>query len=96
MRRAAKRDASEPEIVSALIQCGFSVYRLHQPVDLLVGHRGITFLVECKSGHKGYGKSLNDNQHEFNEAWRGTKVVVLHSAQEAIDWAVQVSSGEAA
>lgn len=96
MRRAAKRDISEPEIVSALVQCGFSVYRLNQPVDLLVGHRGRNFLVECKTGHKGYGKSLNENQQEFNDGWRGSKVVKLSSAQEAIDWAVAVSSGEVA
>jgi Holliday junction resolvase len=96
MRRAAKRDASEPEIVSTLIQCGFSVYRLNQPVDLLVGHRGKNFLVEVKTGRKGYGKSLNENQHEFNEGWRGSKVVMLHSAQDAMDWAVMVSSGEKA
>lgn len=95
MRRAAKRDASEPEIVTALIQCGFSVYRLHQPVDLLVGHRGRNYLVECKSGTKGYAKDLNDNQREFNNGWRGSKVVKLTSAQDAIDWAVEVSSGEA-
>lgn len=96
MRRAAKRDISEPEIVSALVQCGFSVYRLNQPVDLLVGHRGRNYLVECKTGNKGYGKSLNENQREFDDAWRGAKVVKLASAQEAIDWAVAVSSGEAA
>lgn len=94
MRRAAKRDMSEPEIVSALIQCGFSVYRLNQPVDLLVGFRGKNFLVECKSGTKGYAKDLNDNQKQFNDGWRGAKVVKLTSAQDAIDWAVEVASGE--
>lgn len=96
MRRAAKRDTSEPAIVSALIQCGFSVYRLNQPVDLLVGHRGKNFLVECKTGHKGYGKALNGNQQDFNDQWRGGKVVTLHSTQDAINWAVLVSSGETA
>lgn len=90
-RRAAKRDASEPEIVSALRQCGFSVYRLHQPVDLVVGFRGRTFLVECKSGTKGYAKGLNDNQQKFADEWRGSDVVVLSSAQDAIDWAVEVA-----
>ncbi len=93
MRRAAKRDVSEPEIVSALIQCGFSVYRLNQPVDLLVGFRGKNFLVECKTGTKGYAKDLNDNQKQFNDGWRGSKVVKLTSAQDAIDWAVEVASG---
>lgn len=93
MRRAAKRDTSEREIINMLVGCGFSVYQLNQPVDLLVGHRGKNFLVECKSGTKGYGKTLNDNQRDFNDAWRGAKVVTLHSAQDAQDWAVAVSSG---
>lgn len=91
MRRAAKRDMAEPEIVTALQQCGFTVFRLHLPVDLLVGFRGTTWLVECKSGYKGYGKALNANQKEFNDGWRGSKVVTLHSAQDAIDWAVEVA-----
>lgn len=34
MRRAAKRDENEPEIVDALEQVGIHVYR-HLPVDLL-------------------------------------------------------------
>lgn len=95
MRRAAKRDASEPEIVYALVQAGFSVYRLNQPVDLLVGHRGRNYLVECKTGSKGYGKALNGNQQDFDDNWRGSKVITLHSGQDAIDWAVAISSGKA-
>jgi hypothetical protein len=95
-RRAAKRDASEPEIVATLEQCGFTVFRLHEPVDLLVGFRGVSHLVECKTGTTGYGKGLNENQQAFSDAWRGSKVVVLHSGQDAQDWAVAVASGVAA
>lgn len=86
-RYAKKRDASEPEIVSALLQCGFSVERLDRPVDLLVGFRGRTFVVECKVD----GKKLNKNQSDFVAGWRGSEVVILRSAQEAIDWACQVA-----
>ena len=92
-RYNAKRDASEREIVSALQQFGFSVYRLNQPVDLLVGFRGKNHLIECKSGNKGYAKALNENQKKFDDEWRGDKVVTLRSAQDAIDWAVEVASG---
>lgn len=91
--RKAKRDESEPEIVAVLRQCGFSVHRMDFPVDLLVGFRGRSYLVEVKTGHKGYGKSLNKSQQEFADAWRGTPVVVLHDAQEALDWAVAIASG---
>ncbi len=95
-RRAAKRDASEPEIVSTLEACGFTVFRLNEPCDLMAGFRGVTYLVECKTGDKGYGADLNDNQKAFNDFWRGGKMVRLSSAQEAMDWAVSVASRKAA
>lgn len=90
-RHGAKRDRSEPEIVNTLIECGFSVVRMDTPVDLLVGFRKRTWLVEAKSGHKGYAKTLNANQKSFADTWRGSEVVILRDAQEARDWAVQVS-----
>lgn len=90
-RRAAKRDASEKEIVAVLRQCGFSVYLMERPVDALVGFRGRMWLVEIKSGHKGYGKALNKNQQAFADEWRGTPIVVLHDAQEAMDWCVEMA-----
>lgn len=35
-RRAARRDATEPPIVAALEKCGQLVWRLREPLDLLV------------------------------------------------------------
>lgn len=93
-RHGAKRDDTECEIVSTLEQCGFSVFRMDQPVDLLVGFRGRCWLVECKSSTKGYGKTLNKNQKDFDEAWRGPRVVILRSAQDAMDFAVAMASGD--
>lgn len=90
-RRAAKRDASEKEIVAVLRQCGFSVYLTDRPTDALCGFRGRMWLLEFKSGHKGYGKALNKNQQEFADEWRGTPIVVLHDAQEAMDWCVEMA-----
>lgn len=91
-RFANKRDVSEPEIVSTLKQMGFSVVRMDTPVDLLVGYRGRCWLVECKSSDKGYGKDLNGNQADFDAGWRGPKIVILRSAQDAMDWGVDVAS----
>ena len=48
MRRAAKRDLSEPSIVGALEQVGATVYR-QLPVDLLVCFRGVWTPMECKT-----------------------------------------------
>lgn len=90
MRRAAKRDTTEKSIVSILEQHYMSVYRLDQPVDLLVGVNNQTYLVECKTGHKGYAKSLNANQRRFSDEWRGSKVITLHSAEDAYDWAKSI------
>lgn len=86
-RYAKKRDASEPEIVSTLLQCGFSVERIDTPVDLICGWRGRTFLVECKVE----GAKLNKKQTDFAWRWRG-QFVVLRSAQDAIEFAVQVAA----
>ncbi len=94
MRRAAKRDMSEQCIVTVLRQLSMSVYRLDQPTDLLVGFRGVTHLVECKSGHKGYAKSLNANQARFAEEWRGSPVVTLHGVEDAIAWAKTIASAK--
>jgi hypothetical protein len=91
-RYAKKRDAAEPEVVSTLIQCGFSVERIDRPVDLLVGLRSRCWLIEVKSSDKGYGKRLNANQQAFADTWRGPDVVILRSAQDAMDWAVQMAA----
>lgn len=95
-RYAKKRDAAEPEVVATLKQCGFSVERIDRPVDLLVGFRRQMWPVEVKSSDKGYGKRLNANQQAFADGWRGPDIVILRSAQDAMDWAVGVASGEAA
>lgn len=94
MRRAAKRDTSEPQIVDALKACGFSVFRMDQPVDLLAGFRGISYLVEVKSGSKGYAKSLNENQQTFAAQWNGSPVFILRSEEDAIAWAQSVAAND--
>lgn len=48
MRRAAHRDKSEPAIIKALRAVGATVEQLHV-VDLLVGFRGLNFVLEVKS-----------------------------------------------
>lgn len=82
MRRAAKRDISEPAIVQALEQSGATVFRLDRPVDLLIGYRGRTYIAECKTGR---GK-LNANQVAFIEAWKGNTVPVLRTVEDAVDF----------
>lgn len=81
MRRAAKVDANQPEIVAALRKAGASVAPAHSMgrgfPDLVVGHMGKTYLVEVKDGSKPpSARKLNDLQVEWHEAWRGHCCVV--------------------
>jgi hypothetical protein len=88
-RWAKKRDTSESDVVKTLRKCGFSVERIDTPVDLIVGvpRTRRTYLVEVKTGKRKF----NENQRDFSDAWRGSEIVTLRDAQEAMDWAVMVS-----
>lgn len=81
MRRAAKRDTNEPEIVQALEGVGCSVERLSAPgvPDLLVAFRGAHFLIECKMP----GETLTPAQKRWHWAWNG-KVSVVRTVDEAL------------
>lgn len=93
-RYNAQRDASEPAIVAVLERVGFSVYRLDKPVDLLCGFRGRNYLIEVKTGTKGYGKGLNANQQSFADDWRGSPVFTLHSVDDAVSFSQAIASGK--
>ena len=71
MRRAAKVDANQAEIVKALRSIGCSVQHLHSIgrgcPDILVGYRGRNFLFELKVG-KG---KLTDDEKAWALLWRG-------------------------
>ncbi|MGQ3215767.1 MAG: hypothetical protein ACT6U0_27130 [Shinella sp.] len=91
---SAKRDASEQAIVEILERVGFSVYRLDKSVDLLCGFRGRNYLIEVKTGSKGYGKGLNANQQSFATDWRGSPVFTLHSVDDAVAFSRSIARGE--
>ncbi len=50
IRKAGKRDSIEREIIEELRWRGAIVVQLDAPVDLLVGHLGVWYPVEVKSG----------------------------------------------
>lgn len=87
-RHAKARDANEPEIVAALKAIGASVERLDTPVDLLVGFRGQTYMIEVKlpRGPKGgaNGSRLTLDQEQLFDHWRGGPLAVARSAEEAL------------
>ena len=88
MRRAAKVDANQTEIVKALRQVGASVQSLAATgkgvPDLLVGFRGKNLLLEVKDGGKVKSdRKLTPDQVEWHQGWRG-HVAVVESVEQAI------------
>jgi hypothetical protein len=81
MRYAARVDANQDQIVSALRAAGAYVWIISLPVDLLVGFRGHTFLVEIKSTSK---KRLTGLQADFFENWSGSALARIDSPEAAL------------
>ena len=81
MRYAARVDANQEQIVSALRGAGAFVWIIGLPVDLLVGYKGHTFLVEVKDGSK---KRLTKLQADFFENWSGSTLCRVDSPEAAL------------
>lgn len=81
MRRAARVDANQTQIVSALRAAGAYVWVIGLPVDLLVGYNGHTFLVEVKTNEK---KKLTKLQTDFFSNWTGGTLCRIDSAEAAL------------
>ena len=87
MRRAAKVDATQAAIVSALRSVGATVWPIGLPVDLLVGAHGKTALVECKSligKRKPKAAGYTTLQEDFMQHWRGGTVATLTDVDGAL------------
>lgn len=95
MRRAAKVDANQAAIVTAMRANGMRVQILSMVgsgcPDLLVGFRGLTLLVETKgSGHAHRALAPNDHdlteaQRKWHKEWAGGPIVVAKAgAEEAV------------
>lgn len=88
MRRAAKVDANQTEIVQALRQIGCTVEHLHSVgrgcPDLLCGFRNNNYLLEVKDGSKPKSsRRLTPDQVVWHETWRG-RVYVVENVEQAI------------
>jgi hypothetical protein len=81
MRYAARVDANQAAIVQALRDAGAYVWIIGLPVDLLVGYKEHTFLVEVKNGPK---KRLTDLQQEFFENWKGGTLARVDGPEAAL------------
>jgi len=89
LRRNAKRDVNEGEIVAGLRKVGASVNRINEEdlPDLLVGFRGVNYLIEIKppSGPRGgvSGKVLTPGQLRWARDWRG-QIGMARTLDEAL------------
>lgn len=88
MRRAARTDANQDQIVSALRAAGATVQSLavlgKGVPDLLVMFQGNLSLLECKDGAKPPSKrKLTDDQQKWHQAW-GCIVHVVMNPQQAL------------
>lgn len=88
MRRAAKTDANHKAVVDALRRIGCTVQSLAEcgrgVPDLLVGIRGVNFLLEIKDGTLPPSRRLlTDDQVTWHARWRG-HVSVVNSVTEAL------------
>ncbi len=81
MRYAKRVDQNQDQVISALRAAGAYVWIIGLPVDLLVGYKGHTFLVEVKNGSK---KRLTKLQADFFENWHGSTLVRIDSPESAL------------
>lgn len=88
MRRAAKTDRNQAQIIAALRKAGATVQPLHAVgqgcPDILCGFKGRNWLLEIKDGSKPPSKrKLTPDQVEWHAGWKG-QVATVCSVDEAI------------
>lgn len=88
MRRAARIDGNQNEIVKALRELGASVLitsQLKNCFDILVGFRGTTYIMEIKDGSLPPSKRmLTEGEQRFRDTWKGGTYHIVHNVEEAI------------
>ena len=83
LKRSTNRDTDHAAVVQRLRAIGASVEEIMRPLDLLVGHRGVTMLVEIKGavgprgGKSKRGQKLRDSQERFIFEWNGAPPIVV-------------------
>jgi len=81
MRHAARVDENQAAIVQALRDAGAYVWIIGLPVDLLVGYKDRTLLMEVKTTSK---KRLTGLQATFFEKWSGGTLCRVDSPEAAL------------
>lgn len=79
--RNARVDNNQADIVAVLREVGATVQPLHFVgrgcPDILVGFRGVNYLMEIKDGNKALSKrQLTPAEREFHATWGGQVAIV--------------------
>ena len=86
MRVRGRIDRNQTELVSILRELGCTVTSLAATgggcPDLLVGHKGATYLIEVKAHRKA---KLTMDQQRWHADWRGAPVLVVHCHEQILD-----------
>jgi Holliday junction resolvase len=89
MRRAAKTDANQQQVVKDLRKLGFSVAVTSSLgkgfPDLVLGKANKNYLVELKDGNKPpSARKLTPDEEVFIDGWRG-RVIVAISTEDILN-----------
>jgi hypothetical protein len=92
MRRAARTDSTQTDIVNALRRCGCRVLHLHTlgsgAPDILVGLGRRLTMMELKSGDLSPSRRrLTPLEQDFARDWAG-HVITIESVDQALAWAM--------
>jgi Holliday junction resolvase len=88
-RRLTGKDQNQAEIVGVLRDVGASIIDTSHMgngfPDLVVGYRGVIYLLEVKNNKTFYGrKGFNENQKAWNARWAGPPPIIVRSQDDAL------------
>lgn len=97
MRRAAKKDANQTDVVRILRQCGLKVALTHQlgdgKPDFVVSGEKLDYLAGLSRGPamlwvelKSPGGKLTPAEEKFHQEWEGLPIMVCQSADPILIW----------
>jgi hypothetical protein len=87
MRRAARRDNGEHDIIKAMRSEGAFVKVINDEgtFDLLCWYNGRTLLLEIKNGSKPpSARRLTPAEQKFHDEWPGDNLYIANSVEEAL------------
>ena len=84
LRRAARIDLTQPDIVNAMRRVGAKVIHIKDPFDLLVLFRGRLFMMDPKTPSGRLGKTIHKEQSQVDLEARGWPLLYPRSADEAL------------